>query len=774
MQKFGVGQPATRFEDQRLLTGQGRYIDDVNLEGQLYGWVVRSPHAHARIKSLDVEGAREAPGVRAVYTAQDLEADGVGHLPCLHNLTQSNGKPLVTPPRPALAHQRVRHVGDPVAFIVAESRHQAEEAADQVLVDYDMLAATTDPAAAMESGAEPVWPDAAPDNVCFDWDTGDAAAVDQAFQRAARVVELDLVNNRIVANPMETRGAIGAVEPDSGRLVLHVSCQGVHNLRQTLAEHIFQVPEEQIHVLCPDVGGGFGMKIFLYPEYVLVMHAARKLGAPVKWIAERGEAFVSDDHGRDNRTRIALALDEQAHFLGVRVNTVANMGAYLSNFGPLIPTGAATPMLVGSYAIAAAHARVRGVFTHTNPVDAYRGAGRPEAAYAIERLVDAAARETGLGPDEIRRRNFIKPEQMPYTTAMGVTYDSGDFAQNLDDALELADWAGFEARRQAARSRGKLRGIGLSAYIERCAGGFPEEARIQMARDGRVTLFVGTQNNGQGHETAFRQILADRLGVAFEEVTVVQGDSDRVRFGKGTMGSRSVPVGGAATAGAAGKVVEKAKEKAAELLEAAAGDVEFDDGSFRIVGTDRAVSFKAVAEAAAPADGGPSFDESERWAPPAFTYPNGTHVCELEVDADTGVVQVLNYSVVDDFGKVVNPRLVAGQIHGGIAQGLGQALLERCVFDAESGQLLTGSFTDYTMPRADNMPPIQIEFNEVPCTTNALGMKGAGEAGAIGAPPAIINALVDALGEFGVRHVDMPATTETLWRLIRQSARQAA
>ncbi len=773
MQKFGMGQPARRFEDQRLLTGHGRYIEDVNLDGQLYGWVVRSPHAHARITELDVEAAREAPGVRAVYTVADLDADGVGDLPCLYNLTQSDGTPLVTPPRPALARERVRHVGDPVAFIVADSRDQAQEAADLVMVEYDMLPPTTDLAGAVEDGAETVW-EQAPGNICFDWEKGDADAVRQAFERADRVVELDLVNNRVIANSMETRGAIGAVDPDTGRLILHVSCQGVHNLRDALANFVFKVDAEQIHVLCPDVGGGFGMKIFLYPEYVLVMHAARKLGAPVKWISDRGEAFVSDDHGRDNRTRIEVAMDDQARFLALRVDTLANMGAYLSSFGPYIPTGSGAPMLVGAYDIPAAHVRVRGVFTHTNPVDAYRGAGRPEAAYAIERLVDKAARESGLSPAEIRRRNFIRPEQMPYATAMGLTYDSGDFTANLEDALKLADWDGFEGRRQAARQRGWLRGIGLSSYIESCAGGLPEEARIQVARDGGVTLYVGTQSNGQGHETAFRQILSERLGVSFEDVTVVQGDSDRVRYGKGTGGSRSVPVGGAAVSGAAGKIIEQAKIKAGELLEAAEADIEFGDGAFRIVGTDRTVTLKAVAEAAAPDGDGPSFDERERWAPPALTFPNGTHICELEIEQETGIVRVLDYTVVDDFGKVLNPLLVAGQIHGGIAQGLGQALLENCVFDQESGQLITGSFTDYTMPRADDMPGIRIKFNEVPCVTNALGMKGAGEAGAIGAPPAIVNALVDALSEFGVEHVDMPATAETLWRLMRERGAKAA
>lgn len=766
MQKFGIGQPAARVEDQRFLTGRGQYLDDINLPGQAVGVFVRSPHAHADIKGIDVEAARAMPGVLAVYTVDDLAADGIGDVPCLAAVKQRDGSPPVMPPRPALARGRVRHVGDPVAFVVAQTRLQALDAAEQVLVDYEPLPAVVDTAGAVADGAVQLW-EQAPKNLCLDWETGDAGKTAAAFSRAARVVSLDLVNNRVVPNSMETRGAIAEIEPQTGRLVLHVSCQGVHVLRRPLAQHVFKVDEQDIHVLCHDVGGGFGMKIFLYPEYVCTLYAARKLGRPVKWISDRAEAFQSDSHGRDHVTHLELALDENARFLGLRVDTIANLGAYLSNYAPFVATAAGVPMLVGCYDLPAAHVRVRGVFTNTNPVDAYRGAGRPEAIYAIERLVDVAARELGLSPIEIRRRNLIPREAMPYTTALGSTYDSGDFVRNLDDAVELARWSEFEHRRREARLRGKLRGIGVSTYIERCAGGAPEEARVTVDGDGRVTLYIGTQSNGQGHETAFRQIIAERLGVAFEDVQMVQGDSDRIASGGGTMGSRSVPVGGAAVSGAALKVLEQAKRKAAELLETAAVDVEFEEGTFRIVGTDRAIGFREVARAAAPAGGGLSFDERESWAPSNATYPNGTHVCELEIDADTGVVEVIDYTVVDDFGKVINPLLLAGQVHGGIGQGLGQALLENCVYDPESGQLLTASFMDYTLPRADDLPSIRFKLNEVPCTTNVLGIKGAGEAGAIGAPPAIINAIVEALAEFGVRHVDMPATPEKLWRLIR-------
>jgi len=769
MQKFGIGQPAARVEDERFLTGRGRYLDDVNLPGQAYGVFVRSPHAHARIRGIDLAAARAMPGVLAIYTVDDLAADGIGNLPCLTGVKQRDGKPPVVPPRPALARGFVRHVGDPVVFVVAESKLQAQDAAEQVFIDYEPLPAVVGTAEALAEGAVQVW-EQAPGNVCIDWETGDARKTAEAFARAERIVTLDLVNNRVVPNPMETRGAIGDVEAGSGRLVLHASCQGVHIIRRALAEHVFHVDERDIRVLCHDVGGGFGMKIFLYPEYVCALYAARKLKRPVKWIADRTEAFLADSHGRDHVTHLELALDREARFLGLKVETVANLGAYLSNYAPFIPTAAGAAMLVGCYTIPTAHVRARGVFTHTAPVDAYRGAGRPEAIYAIERLVDVAARELGLSPVEIRRRNLIPREAMPYTTALGATYDSGDFLRNLEDAVAAARWDEFEARRRAARARGKLRGIGLASYIERCAGGAPEAARVTVDGNGRVTLYVGTQSNGQGHETAFRQIIAERLGLAFEDIEVVQGDSDRIASGGGTMGSRSVPVGGAAVSGAALKVLEQAKRKAAELLEAAAVDVEYADGEFRIAGTDRTIGWREVARAAAPAEGAIGFDASETWSPPNPTFPNGVHVCELEIDADTGVVQVVDYTVVDDFGKVINPLLLAGQVHGGVGQGLGQALLERCVYEPESGQLLSASFMDYAMPRADDLPSIRFQINEVPCTTNALGIKGAGEAGAIGAPPAIMNAVVDALVEFGVRHVDMPARPETLWRLIREGS----
>lgn len=769
MQKFGIGQPAARVEDQRLTSGHGKYIEDVDLEEQTYAVFVRSPHAHARILSIDIESAAGLPGVLAIYTVQDLKADGIGDVPCMAPAQNKDGSLCVMPPRPALAEQRVRHVGDAVAVVIGESREQAQDAAEQVWVDYEQMPAAINTDTAMDAGSPQVW-EQAPANRCFDWEDGDADATNQAFSSAAHVVELDLINNRVVPTSMETRGSIAAVEADSGRLVLHVSCQGVHIMRRLLATQIFNVPEEEIHVLCHDVGGGFGMKIFLFPEYVATLFAARKLNRPVKWISDRSEAFVSDSHGRDHVTHMQLALDQDAKMLGLRVNTVANLGAYLSNFAPFVATAAGVSMLVGCYTIPAAHVQVQGVFTNTTPVDAYRGAGRPEAIYAIERLLDAAAFDLGLSPDEIRRRNFIPPSAMPYDTSLGSTYDSGEFEKNLDDALALSRWDDFAQRRADAKADGKLLGIGLASYIEKCSGGSPEEARLEVSGDGHITLYIGTQSNGQGHETAFRQIICDRLGVAFEDISIVQGDSDLIETGGGTMGSRSVPIGGSAIQAASDKLIETAKIKAAEMLETAAVDIEFSAGEFRIVGTDRSQSFQSVAQAAAPADGGASFDEAETFAPDSATYPNGTHVCELEIDAATGTIKLVDYTVVDDFGKAINPLLLEGQVHGGIAQGLGQALLESCEYEADSGQLLSASFMDYTMPRADDLPAIRFKRNEVPCLTNPLGIKGAGEAGAIGAPPAIINAVVNALSDYGVRHVDMPVTPGKLWGIIQAQA----
>lgn len=768
MQKFGIGQAVSRVEDDRLTRGAGKYIDDVNLANQCYGSFVRSPHANARILEIDKDSVLSLPGVLAVYTAEDLEADEIGHVPCGAEVSNIDGSPCVKPPRPALAQHQVRHVGDAVALVLAETREQAMDAAEQLWVDYDVLDAVVETERAMAPEVPLVWEQAA-DNRCFHWQDGDAEATDAALAAADRTVELELVNNRVIPTSMETRGAIAEIEEDTNRLVLHVSCQGVHLMRRLLASAVFRCDPEQIRVKCYDVGGGFGMKIFLFPEYVAVAYACRKLGRPVKWISDRSEAFLADSHGRDHVTRLRLALNNDAKILGLKVETTANLGAYLSNFAPFVATAAGVSMLVGCYTIPAAHVEVKGVFTNTAPVDAYRGAGRPEAIYAIERLMDVAAFDLGITPDEIRRRNFIQSSEMPYRTAFGLEYDSGDFARNMEQALEISRWSEFPQRRSLSASKGKLRGIGLACYIERCAGGAPEEARLTVNEEGQVTLYIGTQSNGQGHETAFRQILSERLGVSFEDVSIVQGDSDLIESGGGTMGSRSVPVGGAAISASAEKLIETAKSSAAELLECAVSDVEFDQGEFRIVGTDRRESFKRVAASAA-GENGISFDEKESFAPDAATYPNGTHICELEIDVATAELEILNYTVVDDFGHVINPLLLEGQVHGGIGQGLGQALLECCAYEAESGQLLSASFMDYTLPRADDLPMIGFTRNEVPCTTNPLGIKGAGEAGAIGAPPAIINALVNALAEYRVRHVDMPVTPNKLFQILHRQA----
>ena len=704
----------------------------------------------------------------AIYTVADLKAEGIGDIPCMAPASNKDGSNCIMPPRPALAEDRVRYVGDAVAVVIAESRSQALDAVEAVWIDYDLLPAVVETNQAMADNANLVWGEAAK-NQCFDWEDGDADATNKAFAEASHVVELELVNNRLVPTSMETRGAVAAIEEGTGRLTLCVSCQGVHVMRSLLATQIFNVAEEDIHVTCNDVGGGFGMKIFLFPEYVCQLFAARKLGRAVKWISERSEAFMSDSHGRDHVSHLKVALDSDAKILGLQVNTVANLGAYLSNFAPFVATSAGVPMLVGCYAVPTAYVEVQGVFTNTSPVDAYRGAGRPEAIYAIERLLDVAAFDLGISPDEIRKRNFIREEQMPFSTPLGSNYDSGNFQQNLEDALKLSNWDDFESRRKAAKSRGKLLGIGLASYIERCAGGSPEQARLEVANDGHITLYIGTLSNGQGHETAFRQILCERLGVAFEEVSIVQGDSDLIETGGGTMGSRSVPVGGAAISSVSEKIIEKAKLIAAELLETAISDVEFDNGVFRIIGTDRVQTFHEVAKAAA-TDDDVAFDEKESFAPEEATYPNGTHVCELEIDKATGKIEIVDYTVVDDFGHVINPLLLEGQVHGGIGQGLGQALLESCQYESDSGQLLSASFMDYTMPRADDFPPIRFDLNKVPCKTNPLGIKGAGEAGAIGAPPAIINAIVNALKDQGVRHVDMPVTPNRLWNIMQSAS----
>ncbi|HXO89927.1 MAG TPA: xanthine dehydrogenase family protein molybdopterin-binding subunit [Stellaceae bacterium] len=778
MKQFGIGQPVRRVEDRRFITGRGRYLDDIGRPRQAYAFMLRSPHAHAQIRAVDTAAALSAPGVLAVYTGEDLARDGLGTIPCLSGVTNRDGSPSVMPPHPAIARDRVRHVGDTVAMVVAESVAGARDAGELIAVDYEPLSAAVDTEHALEPGQPQVW-DEAPGNLCFDWEVGDGAAVTQAMTGARHRIVLELVNNRVVVNSMEPRGAIGEYDPGEDAYILWSSTQGSHFLRNLLAETIFKVPENRIRVVTPDVGGGFGMKLFLYPEHVLMLWAAKKLGRPVKWTPERSDAFMTDTQGRDNVTRLELALDDALRFLALDVEVLANMGAYLSNFAPEIPTGSGAVMHSGVYAIPAIHVRVKGVFTNTVPVDAYRGAGRPEAAYAVERLIDYAARRLGVMPQELRRRNFIKPEAMPYQTPLGLNYDSGEFARNMDQALAAADLAGFPARRAEARARGRYRGLGHAVYIEQ--SGFPpdEFAELRFDPSGTLTILMGTQSSGQGHQTAYTQLAVERLGVAPEKVRVLQGDTAAISFGRGTGGSRSLPVGGASLIQAADKLIAKGRRIAAHLFEAAEADVEFTDGAFAVSGTDRRLGIEEVARAAFnPAQQAPGvepgFAETGNYTPPQPTFPNGCHVCEVEIEPETGHIDIVHYRVVDDFGTVINPLLLKGQVQGGVAQGVGQAMLERCVFDPESGQLLTGTLTDYCLPRADDLPAIEFAYNVVPCRTNPLGVKGAGEAGAIGAPPALVNAVVDALGELGIEHLDMPLTAERLWQAIHTAERRAA
>ncbi len=768
--QFGIGQPVRRVEDRRFITGRGCYLDDITRPREAFAYMLRSPHAHARIAALDAAAAAAMPGVAGVFTGADLARDGIGDIPCVSGVAGA-----VLPPRPALAQERVRHVGDTVAMVVADSLAAARDAAEAIAVTYEVLPAVTDTALALDPAAPKVW-DAG--NLCFDWSVGDRAAVERAAAGARHRVSLSLVNNRVVVHSMEPRGAIGEYDPGEDAYTLWSSTQGSHFVRNLLAEAVFRVPENRIRVVTRDVGGGFGMKLFLYPEHVLVLWAAKKLGRPVKWVPERGDSFVTDTQGRDNVTRLDLALDDELRVLALAVEITANMGAYLSNFAPEIPTYSGAVMHSGVYRIPAIHVGVKGVFTHTVPVDAYRGAGRPEAAYALERLLDVAARRLGVAPDELRRRNFIAPAAMSYATPLGLTYDSGEFARNMQDALAAADAAGFAARKAASRARGRYRGLGHATYIEQSGMPPDEFAELRFDPAGTLTILMGTQSSGQGHHTAYAQLAAERLGLPLDKVRVLQGDTHAIAFGRGTGGSRSLPVGVAALAHAADKLIAKGKKIAAHLLEAAEADIAFADGAFAIAGTDRSVSLEAVARAAfapgaLPEGIEPGFAESGHFTPPAPTFPNGCHVCEVEVDPETGVIDIVRYLVVDDFGTVVNPLLLAGQVHGGVAQGIGQAMLERVVFDPGSGQLLSGSLTDYALPRADDLPPIEFRYNVVPCRTNPLGLKGAGEAGAIGAPPALVNAVVDALAELGIEHIDMPLRPETVWRRIRD-ARKAA
>ena len=772
--KFGMSQPVPRREDPRLLRGEGRFIDDRTPVGALHAVVLRAPFAHARIRGIDTAASRAAPGVRAVYTGADLAAAGVGEIACMATPPETpwagiqEGDRFRERHQPVLAADRVRFVGECVAFVVADTRVRALDASERIEVDYESLPAVT--AADEAPGGPPVWGDVA-DNVSFRWEIGDRAATEAAFAAAHRTVERRVVNNRAQLCPLEARGVVAEYEGE--RWTLYVPTQMPHGVRRQLAA-LLGIEEGRIRVLVHDVGGGFGGKNSLYPEHVLAAVAARDLGRPIKWIADRSEAFLGDAHGRDLVSHAALALDADYRIIGLKMRNFANLGAYTASRGAIPPT-LAPLMATNTYRIPAAHADVAACFTHTVPTDPYRGAGRPEGLYVVERLIDAAAREVGLDPVEFRRRNLIPPDAFPYRTPTGLLYDRCELDAVLRAALERGDAAGFPARRAEAQAKGRLRGLGIANYIERCGGGagLSERAELHLDADGTVTLLIGSMSNGQGHETAYSQILNERLGLPFEKIRVVQGDTDRVASGTGTGGSWSLPMGGGAVVHAVDRLIEAAKPVAADALEAAAADVEFRDGAFRVAGTDLAVSFaetatRAAADGRLRSDGAPGLEANAVYEPANNTYPYGTHLCEVEVDPETGAVRIVAYTAVHDFGRVLNPLLLEGQVHGGLAQGLGQALLEHTVYDGE-GQLLSASFMDYCIPRADDLPDFDFEPWVTPSPGNPLDIKGCGEAGAAGSPPAAINAVFDALASAGVRDFDMPATPERVWRAIRDA-----
>jgi carbon-monoxide dehydrogenase large subunit len=765
--KFGIGQPVRRHEDLRLITGRGRYTDDVTLPHVTQAFVLRSPVAHAHIKRIDAAAARRMPGVLFVATGEDVRADGLGDIPCAVPLTNRDGTSRHDTPRPVLALGKVRHVGQPVALVVAETLTAARDAAEAIEVEYEQLPAVTEAKDALAPGAPQLFRHIA-GNLVFDWDNdmGDAKATEAAFAKAARVVALDLVNNRVVANSMEPRNAVADYDPATGRSTLYTATQGAHFVRDPLAEAVLKIPKEKLRLITPNVGGGFGMKAFVYPEQALAVWASRKIARPVKWQEDRSEGFVSDNQGRDHATRAELALDENGRFLGLRVSILANLGAYLSPFGSFVPTRS-TDLVSGLYSIGAIHVNVKGVCTNTVAVCAYRGAGRPEAAYLLERLVDAAARELAMTPDAIRRVNFVPPSAMPYTSATKLVLDSGEFEEIMDRCMTAAEWSSFVERRAESERNDKLRGIGMATYTERCGGGFPETASIEFKAD-RVELVMGNQEYGTGLVTAYKQIVSDQLGIDADRIDVIMGDTDRTPAGL-TGGSRSLAVGGAALYEAGRTIIGKGKELAAHLLEVSAQDITFADGAFVVAGTDLRIDVFDVAKAARdatklPAGIEPGLDTTHHRVPPAQTFPNGCHIVEVEIDPQTGAVAIERYTVVDDFGRTINPLLLEGQVHGGIVQGIGQALLEHAVYDPDSGQLLSGSFMDYAMPRAEDIPSFAFATHNVPTTANPLGVKGAGEAGAVGAPPAVINAIVDALHHrVGLRHIDMPATPRRVW-----------
>ncbi len=761
--KFGFGQPLTRKEDDPLLRGAGRYIADVAPGKPLHAVMVRSSHAHARFRIHDVEKVRAMPGVRLVLTSADISA--LGPLPTPGVLADVDIK---VPEYPILAKDVVRHVGDAIAFVVADSLELAKDAAEALAVDWHELPHVVGAVAALKSGAPKVWPER-PNNLAFETEAGDARATKEAFAKAARIVELTIVNQRLVTNYLDTRGVVA--EYDGDRYTLTLGSQGSHVIRDIIGGAVMKLPPEKMRVVTPDVGGGFGTKLFPYREYALAAVAAERLRRPVKWICDRSEHFLGDSHGRDNISTARLAVDEKGHFLALELDIIADMGAYLSCYAPYIPW-LGVGMATGAYDIPVAHIRLRAAYTNTVPVDAYRGAGRPEASYLIERVVDAAAHDLDMAPDVLRRRNLIKPRALPYTTPTGKVYDSGDFAGTLARAQELGDWDGFNKRAGQSRRAGRLRGIGIATYIEACGNNGPETATLTLDRDGGVTLLIGSQSTGQGHATSYAQLIAERLDLPPERVRVVQGDTDRIKSGAGTGGSSSIPVGGVSVDRAATTLAGQLKEIAADALEASAGDLEIANGAVRVAGTDRVISFAELA--AHPGATPEKLRAAKEFSVEPPTYPNGTHIAEVEIDPETGATSIVNYVVVDDFGATLNPLLLAGQVHGGAVQGIGQALMEDTVYDSTTGQLLSASFMDYAMPRAEHVPDFVFETRNTPCKTNPLGVKGAGEAGAIGSCPAVMNAIVDALWRaYRIRHVDMPATSQRIWDAIGTARKTA-
>ncbi len=773
--KFGIGQPVTRQEDPALLQGRGRYTDDIALPGQLWCVMVRSPYAHGDIRAIDTDAARAVPGVLGVFTGADLQAAGYGMMRCALPLKNRDGSALRNIERPALAMDKVRFVGDPVAFVVAADRSAARDGAEAVFLDIDILPAVTEASAAAAPDA-PLLYDHVPGNEVLDFHYGDGAKVAEAFTAAAHVTKLAIRNNRIVVCAMEPRSAIGEYDATTGRCTLHVGCQGVFGLRAQMAKDILKVPVEQVRILTGNVGGSFGMKASAYPEYVCLLHASKLLGRPVKWTDDRSGSFLSDQHGRDHEVQAELALDAAGLVLAVRLTAFANMGGYLATVAPLMGTGNFVKNVQSNYRTPLIEVNTRCLLTNTTPVSAYRGAGRPEGNYFMERLLEAAAQEIGRSAIELRRINYIAPDQFPYSTASANVYDGGDFSGLLDEALEAADWDGFEARRADSATRGRLRGRGIGNFLECTAPPSKEQGEIRFEADGTVTIVTGTLDYGQGHWTPFAQVLHQRLGVPFDAIRLVQGDSDRLVAGGGTGGSKSLMASGAAIVEAADLVIEKGRLAAAHMLEAAAVDIEFDrdadgHGRFTIAGTDRGIGIMELAQRIRMANDPPpelptSLDVQHVFDQAPMAYPNGCHICEVEVEPETGIVDVVSYLAVNDFGVIVNPLLVEGQAHGGIVQGIGQALMEHTVY-SEDGQLLTGSYQDYCLPRATDIPSLGFLSHPVPATTNPLGAKGCGEAGCAGSLPAVMNAVVDALSAHGITHIDMPATPEVVWRAIQ-------